>query len=447
MELALAEDYQVDWHQVNHEQLVYCREEVQRDGKLETDYKWSVLATRPEDTGESWVRRKGLLQGLNMTVPTKEDLMRDDRMVLDAYLAHGLGIELHNPHDGHSSNGRKFDFKIGSLPLLDKRMFVLTLDFAMKMLCINERIECKVPCIMEGETGVSKTALTRMLFALKNTPLHRTFSPFETAVLEAAKAQDTDGPVDENAEQRTRRKTLRMMRAVAEFWNVGSNGQDPDELDGPDEPDKRWRCPDRLAAHLCHLKPKVVADALLVALRADPSLDPLAILREGELRCALDPSDIASEQAMAELLKWYVHIRLLDPHGDAATDWTFFPIDIHGALTPSEIANDPNIGVRRVVERARRLLCLADLLKSDRHNRATLCIFFDEVNTSSCMGVFKELVIDHSLDGERLPENIVIVAAGNPARDKIEIAGDRREELGNEWAIGHYQVHPLPASM
>jgi hypothetical protein len=45
---------------------------------------------------------------------------------------------------------------------------VLTLDFVMKMLCMNERIACRVPCIVEGETGVSKTALTRMLFVLLN---------------------------------------------------------------------------------------------------------------------------------------------------------------------------------------------------------------------------------------------------------------------------------------
>jgi hypothetical protein len=82
------------------------------------------------------------------------------------------------------------------------------------------------------------------------------------------------------------------------------------------------------------------------------------------------------------------------------------------------------------------------------HRNATLCLFYDEVNTSSCMGVFKELLIDHSVDGVQLPDNIVIVAACNPAREKIQIAGDRREELGNEWAVGgHYQVRPLPGSM
>ncbi|MBO8631156.1 hypothetical protein INO08_15735, partial [Staphylococcus aureus] len=65
-----------------------------------------------------------------------------------------------------------------------------------------------------------------------------------------------------------------------------------------------------------------------------------------------------------------------------------------------------------------------------------------------CMGVFKELLMDHSFDGEPLPNNIVIVAAGNPSREKIEFSTDARsDEQGHQWAIGHYQVHPLPASM
>ena len=130
--------------------------------------------------------------------------------------------------------------------------------------------------------------------------------------------------------------------------------------------------------------------------------------------------------------------------GSVNTDsWTFYPIDVHAALTPKEIFHR----VQLIVDRAFRLNKLGQLLSSDAHNKVTLCIFFDEVNTSSCMGVFKELLLDHSCDGQQLPENIVIVAACNPARGKIALVGDRREELGNEWAIGHYQVHPLPASL
>ena len=105
-----------------------------------------------------------------MHVPTREDLGRYDGRVLDAYLAHGLGIGeiLSQIKKEKSSSGDYFDFELGSLPILDKKQFVLTLDFAMEMLRMNECIECHVPCIVEGETGVSKTAITRMLFLLKN---------------------------------------------------------------------------------------------------------------------------------------------------------------------------------------------------------------------------------------------------------------------------------------
>ena len=56
------------------------------------------------------------------------------------------------------------------------------LNFVMKMLRMNERIECRVPCIMKGETGVSKTAITRMLFALKNTTA-RSIDLLEQAII------------------------------------------------------------------------------------------------------------------------------------------------------------------------------------------------------------------------------------------------------------------------
>jgi hypothetical protein len=38
----------------------------------------------------------------------------------------------------------------------------------------------------------------------------------------------------------------------------------------------------------------------------------------------------------------------------------------------------------------------------------------DEVNTSSCLGVFKEIMIDKRFNGKLLPPNIFWVAAVNP---------------------------------
>ena len=66
------------------------------------------------------------------------------------------------------------------------------------------------------------------------------------------------------------------------------------------------------------------------------------------------------------------------------------------------------------------------------------------------MGVFKELIVDRRLNGRDLPSSVVVIAACNPAREKLvtlSAANARREELGKESAMGHYQVHPLPQSI
>ena len=54
------------------------------------------------------------------------------------------------------------------LAQVHKSNYVLTLDFTVKMLNIHERYKCGVPAIIEGETGVGKTALVKMLSDLWN---------------------------------------------------------------------------------------------------------------------------------------------------------------------------------------------------------------------------------------------------------------------------------------
>ena len=54
------------------------------------------------------------------------------------------------------------------LPLIDESGYVLTLDYTIKMLSIHERRECRMPVIIEGETGVGKSALVEMLSKLWN---------------------------------------------------------------------------------------------------------------------------------------------------------------------------------------------------------------------------------------------------------------------------------------
>lgn len=75
------------------------------------------------------------------------------RECLDSYISRALDVPLDDQ---------------GRLSPVDDSAYVLTLDFAVKMLNIHERAECGVPVIIEGETGVGKTALVEMLSKLWN---------------------------------------------------------------------------------------------------------------------------------------------------------------------------------------------------------------------------------------------------------------------------------------
>ncbi len=57
------------------------------------------------------------------------------------------------------------------LKIFDDHEYVLTLDYALKMLTINERLLSGTPVVIEGETGVGKTKLLEMLSLLHNVKL------------------------------------------------------------------------------------------------------------------------------------------------------------------------------------------------------------------------------------------------------------------------------------
>ena len=74
------------------------------------------------------------------------------RKVLDDYLSRALDVKLIKDR----------------ISIINESNYVLTLDYAIKMLNIHERYKCGVPVIIEGETGVGKTFLVEMLSKLWN---------------------------------------------------------------------------------------------------------------------------------------------------------------------------------------------------------------------------------------------------------------------------------------
>ena len=72
----------------------------------------------------------------------------------------------------------------GRLTAIDEENYVLTLDFTIKMLQIHERYECGEPVIIQGETGVGKTALVQMLSKLWNVSLDMELKRLKERLLE-----------------------------------------------------------------------------------------------------------------------------------------------------------------------------------------------------------------------------------------------------------------------
>lgn len=82
---------------------------------------------------------------------------------MDGYLSRALSIQLKKVKKSDES-----ETEIKHLSVIDDSAYVLTPDYAIKMLDIHERFVCGVPVIIEGETGVGKTALVEMLSKLWN---------------------------------------------------------------------------------------------------------------------------------------------------------------------------------------------------------------------------------------------------------------------------------------
>lgn len=92
------------------------------------------------------------------------------REVLDKYLARALSLPLSVATKTSivDANRQVTDTSYKRLKIIDDNNYILTLDYALKMINIHERKECGMPVIIEGETGVGKTELLRMLSKLWN---------------------------------------------------------------------------------------------------------------------------------------------------------------------------------------------------------------------------------------------------------------------------------------
>jgi energy-coupling factor transporter ATP-binding protein EcfA2 len=90
--------------------------------------------------------------------------------------------------------------------------------------------------------------------------------------------------------------------------------------------------------------------------------------------------------------------------------------NIHAGITEEDIIKFMK---ENVIEEAKKL---DKLNKQQKELNEKIWVFFDEINTSTCMGIITEIMCNKTMRGEKLPESIIYFAACNPYKRKTEKA-------------------------
>ena len=362
------------WSQSKHTQLIY-------DFSQPESPKFRLICTSPDDLDPTQREKFEQLDLPGFAIPNTMELRQ--RETLDRYLSQALSIPL-----TEDENGNQY------LQCVNDHKFVLTLDFTLKLLNIHEHVSCGAPCIMEGETGVSKTALTKMYSILVN-----------SQQMQIASASTMD----------TLESTLQELMTVFPGVPLGNE-----------------ECIlDRIFTFLEISPQHTSADVYRAVTKISGKISVASSKRSALF---LDmPSFVVPNDGNVDVLARTKE--MLASFSQSHLEQLFFDINIDASMTAEDI-DEKLSEAKRVAKKVAGL-------------DTKVVVFLDEINTASVLGLIKEIVVDRSLNGEPLEENIVIVAACNPVRKSSlsQVAANRVSDLGREWVSGHYQVRQLPPSL
>ena len=372
VEQFLSTEQNLSWTERNHCQLIY-------DFTNKNSPEFRLICTAPDFID---AETRAAYESLNLPgffIPEMSDLKK--LSTLFRYLSQALGVPLTNLEDGSQV-----------IASIIQSKFVLTLDFTVKLLCYHERIACGIPCVVEGETGVSKTALTKMYCILMNSALQARADSDTLACLHKIRnvlSERFPSSCESNASVHDR---------LQEILSNASSGT----IDNCTE----------------------VARVLYGLLQA--ACASRDVIFQAPPPCSSKGPD-GDTDVVSEFLTWF---------SKAVLEPTFFEINVHAKLSEHDVLER----FKEIRDSARKLI----------GSEALVIVFLDEVNTSSCLGLFKEIIIDRSICGNPFEPNIIVVAACNPARRQATTCGGtnlREHDLGKVWASGHYQVADLPGSI
>ncbi|CAF1578446.1 unnamed protein product [Rotaria magnacalcarata] len=340
--------------------------------------------------------------------------------------------------------------------IMHSMKFILTENFAYKLFHIHERKLTKLPLIIEGETGVGKTFLLKFYSSLLNThishgQLHENTTP---RVLERTSIWLLKQVIENILALDSVLLAVFLQKVEPKLNNFDESQNDDDQEEVPplivfeeDKQEPRDECSvlseikRSLLSYLYdHKMLKIIWKTMLtVADKRDKSLSKKLIVAFHEFLTS-QLIDLPLIEASWQLQKLLEGTRL--PTIEKSVE-IFVEFLVHTRVKPVfyRLLLHPDITEEKIVEFISPIRQLAI-----RVPKIELVVFFDEVNTSSCLGLFKEIFMDGTLHGEILPKNIFFTAAINPSRT-VQTISDSRHNKTIQVHRCDYLVHHLPESL
>ncbi|CAF0904066.1 unnamed protein product [Adineta ricciae] len=357
--------------------------------------------------------------------------------------------------------------------LMHEKKFILTENFAYKLFHIHERKLTKLALILEGETGVGKTFLLQFYSALLNANI--TYGKLDNRLSMRIPERISLWLLKEICigiiEKKPNLLNILLRRIALKLQNPSNDQGREDDDDDDDENDDlsgfgAFPCTDQNNAEdAIAVRNEPVDRDLLSTIKSalgNCRYDKL-ILRKiwktilmttkrhtrnvtKKLICTLhdfvtselinSPLILASPR-LSDLLKIIQNptVKLAIEIFDefllrSQTRPLFYRLLLHPGVTEKQIEDF----LAPVAELARQVPTIE------------LVVFFDEVNTSSCLGLFKEMFMDGTLHGNSLPKNIFFTAAINPSKNLANTSQNQRHD-NVQVHRRDYLVHQLPQSL
>jgi hypothetical protein len=367
--------------------------------------------------------------------------------------------------------------------IVRREQYVLTLDFVVKMIHIDDRRLARVPTIICGETGVGKTSLLRMYSLIV---FHNQIEEFrrnrDDRLYEQLKSFALKLPTEEEmhavAVQTIKLRhdqilvdgidACTLCEEVCKMYIDMTNWQGMDGM---------WAVDFQIALvdftlqtieqnHMLDLPQLLyLLETLAESSWRFENITPMP--EEKQSQAVSDCISKVCEDIQSTMKKWKsMHPKNKAVYQERAAGSTFESLHVccfgcereDAAYGPEKVVNallvflmTPSkelffdIQVHAAMTSIQLQTKLAPILElANAVPTFTLTVFFDEVNTASILGDFKEVMLDRSFQGEPLPNNIFFVAAVNPCR-KVE--SSQRSDDGSIAHSSSYQVQEIPPTM